>query len=183
MKFGGWKSFRPKLVPKNNAVHQENRANFCEKYQHSSFGGDGDSVLWVDIDEKSFYSYSQRIVYVPEEFAEQFRYLHVESKTNIESVMFFGAVARPRPKYNFDGRVLLIPVCEKRIRKRNGKYGKKGDIFYVKVYLIISLSIINLIPGEHEQATLYTLFERSPDTSNSYNFITTPRSQECGCST
>lgn len=114
-------------------MHQKNRVIFCQQNLHNSFGGDGDATLWIDIDEKNFCSLSRRVIYVPREFEQNFRFLHANSKTNIENVMFFGAVARPRPKYNFDGRVLLMPVCEKRIRKRKGKYGEKGDCFYVKV--------------------------------------------------
>lgn len=63
--------------------------------------------------------------------------------------MFFGAIARPSPGKGFDGRVLLMPVCTKKIMKRNSKYNSKGesrlepttmtkDLFreYVKKYLI-----------------------------------------------
>ena len=83
------------LTPKNLAVHKENQLVFCQNYLKESFGGDGSSTFWVDIDEKNFYSFQHHIVYVPEEFAEKFQHTHLESKTNIESVMFFGAVAHP----------------------------------------------------------------------------------------
>lgn len=115
-------------------MHQENRVKFCQENLYNSFGGDDDPTLWVDIDEKNFCSLSRRIIYVPCEFEKEFKFVHANSKTNIENVMFFGAVSRPRPRYNFDGRVLLIPVCERKIRKRKGKYGEKGDYFYVKVF-------------------------------------------------
>jgi hypothetical protein len=110
-----WKVVKSHISPKNLAVHKENRIKFCQQYLKESFGGDGSSTFWVDIDEKNFYSFKHRIIYVPVEFAEKFHHIHVESKTNIESVMFFGAIARPRPRYGFDGRVLLMPVCEKKI--------------------------------------------------------------------
>lgn len=120
-------------MPKNTKLHQENRVAFCKEYLNESFGGDGNSTLWVDVDEKNFCSLTRRIIYVPTEFEGLFKFQHAESKTKIEHVMFFGAIARPRPKFNFDGRILLIPVCEKKIRKRNGKYGKKGEVFFSKV--------------------------------------------------
>jgi len=127
--------FKSHITPKNSVIHKENRLLFCQKYLNESFGGDGSSTFWVDIDEKNFYSFKHRIVYVPVEFEEKFHDTHLESKTNIEAVMFFGAVAQPRPQYNFDGRVLLIPVCKKKIRKRKGKYGDRGEPFFVKVFI------------------------------------------------
>lgn len=95
LKGADWKVLKRHVLPKNTAVHQENRVKFCQQFIGNTFGGDGDSIFWVDVDEKNFYSFHHRIVYVPAELMEKFNYVHTESKTNIESVMFFGAVARP----------------------------------------------------------------------------------------
>ncbi len=132
---------------------------FCLDNIHNTFGGDDDATLWIDVDEKNFCSLSQRIVYVPSEFEKDFKFQHAESKTNIEGVMFFAAVARPRPKYEFDGCVLLLPVCEKKIRKRKGKYGQKGDYFYVKVneFFFMNIYFSEHLTGNYEQSTLPSL--------------------------
>lgn len=140
-----WKVLKSHISPKNSQIHKENRVKFCQQYQNESFGGEGDTTFWVDIDEKNFYSFQHKIAYVPKEMLEKFQYIHLDSKTNIESVMFFGAIARPRPKYNFDGKVLLMPVCEKKIQKRKGKYGEKGDPFFVKVHFLIDFQLVNLL--------------------------------------
>ena len=42
--------------------------------------------------------------------------------------MFFGAVARPRPEKNFDGRILLMPVCSEKIMQRQSKYNSQGEV-------------------------------------------------------
>ena len=45
------------LTPKNLVVHKENQLVFCQNYLKESFGGDGSSTFWVDIDKKNFYSF------------------------------------------------------------------------------------------------------------------------------
>lgn len=137
-----WTRFKSKSLPINTAVHQQNRFEFASQNINNSFGGNHSSTLWVDIDEKNFYSFTRRIVYCPKEQENMFKYIHQQSKTNIESVMFFGAVAKPRPEENFDGRILLMPVCTKERRKRNGKYGQKGDILYKKAVMNKALFIL-----------------------------------------
>ena|SRR3990167_10214758 len=42
--------------------------------------------------------------------------------------MFFGAIARPHPKKQFDGRILLKPIVEEKEMLRSSKYAKKGEI-------------------------------------------------------
>ena len=148
---------------------------FCQDNIHNTFGGDNDATLWIDVDEKNFLSLSRRIVYVPSEFEKDFKFQHAESKTNIEGVMFFASVARPRPKYEFDGRVLLLPVCEKKIRKRKGKYGQKGDYFYVKVYCIYNMIFCFSfhVTDNYEQSSIHSLSKGVPSSIHSKNCIST----------
>lgn len=126
---GSWKTVYQKIIPVNTEIHQTNRKIFCEQNLQNSFGGDESTDLWIDIDEKQFYQYStKQIVYVPLECVKEVtKFIHATSKTMIPSVMFFGAIARPRPKDFFDGRVLLTPVCEEKEVKRRSKYNNAGD--------------------------------------------------------
>ncbi len=128
-----WISKKLTVLPLNSDKHRAARNDFACTHIHNHFGGDGDSTLWIDIDEKNFYSFTRRIVYCPIEFENMFKYIHEVSKQKPESVMFFAAVAKPRFSVGFDGRILLMPVCEKKIQKRKSKYGDKGSIIYEKV--------------------------------------------------
>ena len=141
LKSSDWTAFKLQVLPLNTPVHQKNHLEFSTKNCDNTFGGDGSSILWIDIDEKNFYSFTKHIVYCPKEQEHMFKFIHEQSKSKIESVMFFCAIARPRPMSNFDGKILLMPVCNKKIRKRDGKYGKKGDVFFKKVTMNKSLFI------------------------------------------
>ena len=148
---GLWLIKKPKLIPTNTPKHRENRLLFCDQYIAETFGGDGDPTLWIDIDEKAFVEMSRRVMYVPKELEHTIEYIHIHNKTTVEKVMFFGAVAKPRPQRGFDGRILLMPVCEKRSRKRNTKYGKKGEIYNEKITMNVTVfrryCISHLIPA------------------------------------
>ena len=136
-----WKRIQKVLIPTNTPRHRAFRLEFCNKYYNSSFGGDNEDTLWIDIDEKIFINLAQKIVYVPRELEHTVKFAHVASKTPLEKVMFFGAVAKPRPNRDFDGRILLMPVCKKRLRKRKSKYGKVGDVMYERVTMTTKMFI------------------------------------------
>jgi hypothetical protein len=106
---------------------------FCNKYFLSSFGGENDPILWIDIDKKNFVNLVRKVVYILTDLEDSVKYLHVASKTPLEKVMFFSAVAKPRLNRDFDERILLFLVCTKRIRKRKTKYGKPGEVMFDKV--------------------------------------------------
>jgi len=63
--------------------------------------------LWVGIDEKGFVELARRVMYQME---AMWKYVHmctdVQYKVKFEKAMFLGAVAKPRPQQNFDGRIL-----------------------------------------------------------------------------
>jgi hypothetical protein len=146
-----WIKKKPRILPVITLTHQANRLKFCEEYGTESFGGDDDPTLWIDIDEKNFVECNRRVMYVPKGMEEMFKYIHQTSKTVFEKVLFFGAVAKPRPKQGFDGRVLLMPVCQTKKRERNGKYGKKGEILYereaMNTQVFIKYCVRHLIPA------------------------------------
>jgi hypothetical protein len=123
-----WKVLKSHISPKNSQIHKENRGKFCQQYQNESFGGEGDTTFLVDIDEKNFYSFQHKIAYVPKEMLEKFQYIHLDSKTNIESVMFFGAIARPCPKYNFDGKCCSCQSVKRKYEKERENMGRKETL-------------------------------------------------------
>ena len=128
-----WIAKKLTVLPINTDKHRAARLSFATQNIDNSFGGDGDPVLWIDIDEKNFYSFTQRIVYCPKEYEAMFQYVHEVSKQKPESVMFFAAVSKPRLSVGFDGRILLLPVCKKKVQQKKSKYGAKGSIIYEKI--------------------------------------------------
>jgi hypothetical protein len=106
-----WKFIKRPLAPTNTPQHCKARLDFCEKYYQALFGGKGNDVLWIDIDEKNFVSFIRKVVYIPQELEHTLKPLHVASKVPMQKVMFFGAVAKPRPNRDFDGKILLVSIC------------------------------------------------------------------------
>jgi hypothetical protein len=78
------------------------------------FGEEKSDVLWIDIDKKNFVSFIRKVVYIPQELEHTLKPLHVASKVPMQKVMFFSAVAKPKPNQDFDGRILLVPICSKK---------------------------------------------------------------------
>jgi hypothetical protein len=66
-------------------------------------------------------------VYIPQELEHTLKLFHVASKVPMQKVMFFGTVAKPRPNRDFNGRILLVPICSKKKRQRGLKYGCRGE--------------------------------------------------------
>jgi hypothetical protein len=124
---------------------------FCNEYFLSFFSEKNDLILWINIDEKNFVNLARKVVYVPTDLEDSVKYLHVASKIPLEKVMFFSAVAKPQPNRDFDRRILLFPVCTKRIRKRKTKYGKPGEVMFDKVTMNTKLfkeyCVDHLIPA------------------------------------
>lgn len=122
-----WSAVKVKTLPKNTDKHKENRVLFCGGHLNDSFGGDESDTLHIDIDEKHFYAFREnRVVYCPAELCHVFETVERDSKKQIPKVMFFGAVARPRPSRNFDGRILLKPIMKPKVMQRRSKYAAKG---------------------------------------------------------
>ncbi len=117
-----------KPIPINLERHRLERVKFAQENLGNSFGGDKSATLWIDIDEKNFKSFSDnRVVYCPTELAHLFEVFNANSKVSKEMVMFFGAIARPRPSKNFDGKVLLLPIVSEKVMLKSSKYAKKGE--------------------------------------------------------
>lgn len=128
-----WVAKKLTVLPINTDKHRVAQMEFATKNLENTFGGDGDPTLWIDIDEKNFYSFTRRVVYCPVEYESMFQYIHEVSKQKPESVMFFAAVSKPRLSVGFDGRILLLPVCKKKVQLKKSKYGEKGSIIYQKI--------------------------------------------------
>ncbi len=71
--------------------------------------------------------------------------------------MYLGAVAKPRPKYGFDGKIGLWVIGEELVAKRSSKFYDKGDVHVVNVNMdtdkFIEMCKENLIPSVLEKVT------------------------------
>lgn len=124
-----WTVVKMKPIPNNTEANRIERVKFATENLNNSFGGDGKDTLYIDIDEKNFKCFGDnRIVYCPTELAHTFETFNAATKSSKEMVMFFAAVARPRPARDFDGKVLLLPITTKKTMKRNSKYAKRDEI-------------------------------------------------------
>jgi hypothetical protein len=65
--------------------------------------------------------------------------------------MYLGAVAKPRPKFGFDGKIGLWEIGEEVAAKRKSKFYEKGDVHVVNVTMdtnkFIEICKNNLIPS------------------------------------
>ncbi len=118
-----------KAIPTSTDKHKEERVKFAQANLENTFGGEGSEVLYIDIDEKNFRAFTEnRVVYCPKELEHLFETFNSATKVSKEMVMFFGAIARPRPSQNFDGKVLILPIVKDKIMKRSSKYAKAHDV-------------------------------------------------------
>ena len=53
-----WIAKKLTVLPLNNNKHHQCRKEFSMANITNSFGGDGDPTLWIDVDEKNFYSFT-----------------------------------------------------------------------------------------------------------------------------
>lgn len=129
---------RKKVAPLLNEVHIAYRLAWCQTYKDDKFGHD--LFVHIDVDEKQFYAKQLGgNLYVPRVYLEDtdlFPHIcdeatiNVQSKTNVPKVMFFGAMARPRPEYAFDGRILLKAVKVLKTAQKTSVNWNKGDKYY-----------------------------------------------------
>jgi hypothetical protein len=123
-----WKALTMKGIPTNSEKHRLERVKFAQENLDNTFGGDGSDTLWVDVDEKNFKDFDgNRVLYCPSELAHIYDTFNTQTRISKDMVMFFGAVARPRPKKNFNGKILLLPIVKEKIQKRRSEYANKGE--------------------------------------------------------
>ena len=71
--------------------------------------------------------------------------------------MYLGAVAKPRPKYGFDGKIGLWVIGEEVVAQRSSKFYDKGDVHVVNINMntkkFVEMCKINLIPSILEKVT------------------------------
>ena len=113
------KGIRPHLTEDNIKA----RLEWAEELKDDEFD------VQVDIDEKWFYVWSDRITAKLPPGQERPK-SKMKSKRNIPKIMVLTAIARPRPEHHFNGLVGIWRVCDRREAKRGDKRTglKKGDI-------------------------------------------------------
>ena len=133
----GWLMRNQKSFPALTPAQKRSRLEFAQQHLHNPWGTR--LHLHLDIDEKRFeyVRNGSRIYIPPDQLMDEplDPSLRVTSSTAFVSVMFLGAVSRPRPEHRFDGKVLLLPCVERKIAKRSSKYRKRGEEFNEPVNL------------------------------------------------
>ncbi len=118
-----------KALPTCTDRHKEERVKFATENLDNTFGGEDSDTLWIDVDEKNFKAFSEnRVMYCPSELAHIFDTYNAATKVSKDMVMFFGAVARPRPSKGFDGKIIILPIVKDKIMKRSSKYAKANTV-------------------------------------------------------
>jgi hypothetical protein len=118
----GWTDTRQRILPWLSEDHMKRREAWAARYVKQKW------LAWVDVDEKWFYTiklHGRRKRAPGQKLPPRF----CKSKTHIPKVMFFSAVARPRP--GFDGKVGIWRVAEPKTAKRSSKHHDSGDVYDV----------------------------------------------------
>jgi transposase len=113
--------YRPALT----ATHQERRLDWATKVLAQPHPFAEPDTVYVHVDEKWFFAQllKRRCWVGPREKPPV---VTLASKTHITKVMFLGAVARPNPTHNFDGRIGLYPIADQVPAQRKSKHHNKG---------------------------------------------------------
>eukprot|EP00966_Prymnesium_polylepis_P248468 5744968-Prymnesium_polylepis.3 len=123
MKWNKWrqvaKGTRPYLTDEN----MQGRLRWAQENK------DNDWLDHVDLDEKWFYVWSNRVKHKLPPGVKRIK-SPIKSKRYIGKIMQLTAIARPRPEHKFDGLVGCWRVCERRPALRgDSRTGlKKGDL-------------------------------------------------------
>lgn len=128
MQLEGWIVERQKTAPKLKDFHLQHRLNWCaaRRAERREWSEKRMNVVEIHVDEKWFYAFrTGRWLYMPPGIEAPI--LECVSKTRIPKVMFIAAVANPIAEIDFDGRVLFLPIVEKKVYQNDAKFGKCGD--------------------------------------------------------
>ena len=118
----GWRRVRTRTIPLLTDEQKLARLNWAMKHRLTQW------TNHVDIDEKYFYgavTNGSRLVPPGRKSAK----LAVKSKRYVPKVMVMTAVAKPNPRYSFDGRVGLWPITEQYEAKRSSVKHRKGEVY------------------------------------------------------
>lgn len=108
--------------------------NFAKRLSFARAEKGGACSNTVHLDEKNFFTWRKggKMKVLKEDdgpLESDPAVQHIQSKTKVPHIMVIAVVARPRA--NFDGRILMRRVAEKKIAKRDSKYRKKGSVDWV----------------------------------------------------
>jgi hypothetical protein len=124
----GWCCKRRKARPFLTAAHKAARLKWASAHVRSQW------MNHVDIDEKIFCTkVLGRAVKVPQGLDVPCDY--PQSRGNIPHIMVITAIARPRPRYNFNGLIGMYRVALPRTAKKSSKHHKAGETYDVDATL------------------------------------------------
>lgn len=120
----GWKErargSRPRLTEAQKAVREKWSIDMANNKWSN----------YVDVDEKLFYTKQlKRKVKYPADVPPPRDY--PQSKSNVPHTMFLTAVALPRSRYKFNGRVGIWRVAKEQVAIRSSKHHQAGDVYSV----------------------------------------------------
>ncbi len=122
LKREGWREVQRKTIPKLLPRHKEDRLAWARKFQNFHW------VDWVDLDEKYFVTKEpKRKVKLPPSVKQTPDVL--QHRSHVPMVMFVSAVARPRPRYGFSGKVGLWRVAVPYTAKKSSKNHQVGETY------------------------------------------------------
>ena len=123
-----WVRQRQKTRPHLLEHHISHRLDWAaaRRAERANWKKDKKIVVDIHVDEKWFYAFKTGAwLYLPPGVEPPI--LVCKSKRFIPKVMFIAAVAEPRPEFNFDGRILSMPIVSKEHYQNNATYGETGD--------------------------------------------------------
>lgn len=109
-----WRQVKRGIRPHLTEANIKARLEWAEELKDDKFD------VQVDIDEKWFYVWSDRITAKLPPGQERPK-SKMKSKRNIPKIMVLTAIARPRPEHHFNGLVGIWRVCDRRFAKINRK--------------------------------------------------------------
>lgn len=122
LKRNHWREVKKKAKPSLSAKQKARRFQWAKKHQQSNW------IDHVDIDEKWFFTtqIGRKIRIPPGVTGGVDRPQH---KSHVPKVMFLAAVARPRPRFRFNGKVGLWRIAVPYKAKRKSKFHKFGEVY------------------------------------------------------
>ena len=109
-----WRQVKRGIRPHLTEANIKARLEWAEELKDDQFD------VQVDIDEKWFYVWSDRITAKLPPGQERPK-SKMKSKRSIPKIMVLTAIARPRPEHHFNGLVGIWRVCDRRFAKINRK--------------------------------------------------------------
>ena len=122
-----WISKKLTVLPLNSDKHQVACNDFACAHIQNCFGGDGDTTLWIDIDEKNFYSFTCRIVYCPIEFESMSSTSMKSQNKSLSQKCFLLLLLSPNTLFDLMEGFFSCLCVKRRFKRENQNMVRKGQ--------------------------------------------------------